>query len=85
MLVKAAMSLYEGVKTRVCVGWELLGKFFVKVGVHQQSVLSPLLFAIVIDVETANARKGLMDKILYAVDLVLTSETKEGLQEKFLR
>ena len=40
--------LYEGAKTRVRVELE----FEVKVGVHQGSVLSPLLFAIVVDVIT---------------------------------
>ena len=48
--MKAVMSLYEGSKTRVRVGHELSEEFEVKVGVHQGSALSPLLFAIVIDV-----------------------------------
>ena len=62
---------------------ELSEPFCVKVGVHQGSVLSPLLFAIVVDVVTENAREGLMYEILYADDLVLMSETMEGLREKF--
>jgi len=52
----------------------------VEVGEHQGSVLSPLLFAIVVDVVTKCARKGLMNEILYADDLVLTSESLEELQ-----
>jgi len=55
----------------------------VEVGVHQGSVLSPLLFAMVVDVVTKCARKGLMNEILYADDLVLTNESLEELQEKF--
>jgi len=55
----------------------------VKVGVHQGSVLSPLVFAVVVDVVTENARESLMSKMLYADDLVLMSETMEGLREKF--
>ena len=43
----------------------------------------PLLFAIVVDVITKSVRNGLMNEILYADDLVLTSETMEGLREKF--
>ena len=39
-----------------------------KVGVHQRSFLSPLLFAIVVDVITESAREGLMKEILYADD-----------------
>jgi len=53
----------------------------VEVGVHQGSVLSPLLFAIVVDVVTKCTRKGLMNEILYADDLVLTSESLDELQE----
>jgi len=68
------MSLYEGSKTRVRVGSGLSEEFPVKVEIHQGSVLSPLLFVIVVDVVTKCARKGLMNEILYADDLVLTSE-----------
>ena len=51
-LVCAVMSLYKGAKTKVKVGTHLSEEFGVDVGVHQGSVLSPLLFAIVIDVVT---------------------------------
>ena len=54
-----------------------------KVGVHQGSVLSPLVFAIVVDVVRENVRNGLISEMLYADDLVLMSETMEGLREKF--
>ena len=54
------MSLYEGAKTRVRVGLELSEEFEVKVGVHQGSVLSLLLFAI-----TENMRNGLISGMLY--------------------
>jgi len=37
----------------------------------------------VVDVVTKCARKGLMNEILYADDLVLISESLEELQEKF--
>ena len=77
------MSLYEGAETKVIVGSGLSEEFFVKVGVHQGSVLSPLLFAMVIDEVTENARKGWMKQILYADDLVLMGETMEELRENF--
>jgi len=79
-MVRAVTSLYEGAKTRVRIGLELSKDFEVKVGVHQGSALSPLFFAIVVDVITESVRNGLM---LCADDLVLTSETMEGLREKF--
>ncbi|XP_006819864.1 uncharacterized protein LOC102808533, partial [Saccoglossus kowalevskii] len=59
--------------------------FEVKVGVHQDSVLSPLIFAVVIDVVTESAREGLMREMLYADDLVLMDDTMEGLREKFVK
>ena len=74
------MSLYKGAKTRVKAGLELSEEFEVKVCVHQGSVLSPLVFAIVV---TENVRNGLMSEMLYADDLVLMSETMERLREKF--
>ena len=62
--VRAVMSLYEGAKTRVRVGLELSEEFEVKVGVHQGSVLSQLVFAIVVDVVTESVRNGLMSELL---------------------
>ena len=44
-----------------------------------------MLFAIVVNVVTENAREDLIKEVLYADDLVLMSETMEGLKEKFLK
>ena len=84
-MVRAVMSLYEGAKTRVRVGLELSEEFEVKVGVHQGSVLLPLVFAIVVDVVTESVRNSLMSEMMCADDLVLMSETMEGLREKFCK
>ena len=48
-----------------------------KAGVHQGSALSPLLFAIVVDVVTKSVRSGSVS------EMVLMSEMMEGLREKF--
>ena len=63
--VRAVMSLYEGGKTRVRVGLELSEEFEVKVGVHQGSVLLPLVFAIMVDVVTENVKNGLMSEMTW--------------------
>ena len=55
VIVWAVMNLYDGAKTRVRVGSAYSKEFKVKVGIHQGSVLSPLLFVIVVDVITENA------------------------------
>ena len=47
---------------------------------HQGSVLSPLVFAIVVDVVTESVRSGSMSEMLYADDLVLISKTMKGLR-----
>ena len=50
VLVRSVMSLYEVGKTRVRVDFELSEEFAVKVRMHRGSVLSPFLFAVVVDV-----------------------------------
>ena len=56
--VNGFMSLYKGCKTAVLVDEELSSSFSVKVGVHQGSALSPLLFIMVMDVLTEDSRDG---------------------------
>ena len=45
-----------------------------KVGVHQGSVLSPLVFATVVDVVMESVRNGLMSEMLYAEGEVSVSK-----------
>ena len=76
------MNLYEGSRTKVRVGLGTSEEFGVRVGVHQGSVPSPLIFVIVVDVVTEHAGEGLLNEILYADDLVLMSESLEDLTER---
>ena len=57
VLVKAVMSLHVGSRTKVRVGSGLSEEFGVRVGMHQGSVISALIFAIVVDAVTMQARK----------------------------
>ena len=50
-----------------------------KFGLHQGSVLSPLLIAVVMDVVSSEARSGLSCELLYADDLVIMVPTMEQL------
>ena len=83
VMVRAVMSLCDGAKTRVRVGSACSEEFEVKISIHQGSVLWPLLFAIVVDVITENARRGVVIELLYADDLVIMSEDMEDLKERF--
>ena len=55
----------------------------IKVGMHQGSVLSPFLFAVVLDVVTEFVREGVLSELLYADYLVLMNETIGKLSYKF--
>ena len=81
-IVRVIMSMYENVTTAVKVKDSASEEFKVKVGVHQGSVLSPLLFTIVLDALSRNFRGGLPWELLYADDLVLVAESEESLLEK---
>ena len=48
-------------------------------------MISPLIFAIVVDAVTEQARKGLLNEISYANDLVPMSENLEDSRERFQR
>ena len=69
------MSLYKGCKTTVSVNGEILSSFSVKIGLHQESALSPLLFIMVMDVLTEDVRDGSLMELLYADGLVLCGES----------
>ena len=57
-MARPVISLYEGAKTTVRVGLELSEEFEVKVGVHQGSTLSLLVFAMVVNVVMEIVRNG---------------------------
>ena len=84
VLVISLINLYQGTNARVRVDSELSEEFEVNVGMHQGSVLSPFRFAVVVDVVTEFAFEGTLCELLYADDLVMMSETIEGLRDKFL-
>ena len=72
--IKAIMEKYTNIETSVKVEYTRIEPFDVKVGVHQGSILSPLLFALVMDDVTKDIRDGVVREILYADDLVLVGD-----------
>ena len=85
VLAKSVKSIYKGAKIRVRVDSELSAEFDAKVVMHQGSVMSPFLSAVVADVVTELAKECALSELLYANDLFLLSETIKGLTNKFLK
>ena len=76
-LIRTVMALYTEACTVVRTDAGLSKSFEVKVGLHQWSVLSPLLFAAVMDVVSSEARSSLHSELLYADDLVNMAPSME--------
>ena len=75
-------DMYDGVRTRVRALVGDTNDFPIDIGLHQGSVLSPFLFAIVMD----KLARGIQDEIpwcmLFADDIVLIDETRQGVNTK---
>ena len=84
-LVKAVMAMYEGTQTVVRTIEGDSKAFNVKVGLHQGSVLSPLLFVIVMEMISRELRAGLLLELLYADDLILMAKSEESLRDKAVK
>ena len=56
--------------------------FLVRVGLHQGSVLRPLLFIIVLNTLSREIRSGCPEELLYDDNLALVSETLQGLKRR---
>jgi len=82
--VNTVMAMYEGAQTVVRTT-EGDSKAFMKVGLHQGSVLSPLLFVIVMEMISRELRAGLPLELLYADDLILMAESEESLRVKIVK
>ena len=78
-LICTVMALYTEACTVVKTDAGLSESFDGKVGLHQRSVLSPLLFAVVMDVVSSEPRSGLPSELLYTDDLVIMALTIEQL------
>ena len=81
-LVRLVQSMYMDVRSRVRVGDGYSEEFGVGVGVHQGSVLSPLLFIIVLEALSREFRTGCPWELLYADDLMISAESMEELLGK---
>ena len=76
--IRVIKDMYEEGRTRVRMPGGPTDDFYVGMGLHQGSALSPFLFTIVMDELT----KGIQDELpwcmLFADDIVLIDENREG-------
>ena len=69
--------MYSNAQSCVQVNGQYSEEFGVGVGVHQGSVLSPLLFILVLEVRSREFRTGGLWELLYAEDMVLITYTQD--------
>ena len=75
--VHVIQGMYTDVKSRVLVKGQYSKEFGVGVGVHQGSVLSPLLFILVLEALLRQFRTGVPWEFLYADDLAVIADSLE--------
>ena len=83
-LVQLIQRMYENARRSMHVSWNLSEEFSVKVGVHQGSCLSPLLFITVLEALSQEFHTECPLEKLYADDLVIITELLEELQWKLI-
>ena len=82
--MRLMQGMYANARSCVRVGEGYSEEFEVKVGVHQGSVLSPLLFIIVLEALSREFRSGVPWEDLYADDLVIIAESLEECVRRLL-
>ena len=83
-IVQLVQGMYANARRCVRVGEGYSEEFEVKVGVHQGSVLSPLLLIIVLEALSREFRSGVPWEDLYADDLVIIAESLEECVRRLL-
>ena len=80
--VRLVQDVYEETKTMVRCAVGTTESFKVKVGLHQGSVLSPFLFAVIMDRLTDEIRREPQWTMLFADDIVICQETREEVERR---
>jgi len=85
LYIRVIKDMYEGGRTSVRTPGGVTNDFFIGKGLHQGSALSPVLFTLVLDVLTIEIQDELPWSLLFADDIVLIDETRQGVNEKLER
>ena len=84
-IVQFVQAVYNNTRRKVRVSNTYSDGFGVKVGFHQGSVLTPLLFIIVLEALSRVFCTGTPWELLYVDDLVIIAETKDELRMKLIK
>ena len=80
--VRVIQGMYANARSRVRVNGQLSEDFDVTVGVHQGSVLSPLLFILVLEALSCGFHTDKPWELLYADDLVIIASSEQELVDR---
>ena len=80
--VRLVQNMYEGSETVVRCAAGITENFKVKVRLHQGSVLSPFLFAVIMDRPTDEVRREPPWTMLFADHVVICEETREEVERR---
>ena len=83
--VRMIEGMYEATKARVLLGADLSNEFDVKVGLRQGSVLSPVLFNVVMELISGKIGGDALGKLMYADDLAVMASDGKELEEVLRR
>ena len=80
--VRLVQDMYEASETVMKCALGTTESFKIKVGLHQGSALSPFLFAMLMDRLTDEVRREPPWTTLFANNIVICKETREGVKRK---
>ena len=80
--VQLVQNMYEGNETVVRCAVGTTESFKVKVGLHQGSVFSPFLFAVIMDRLTNEVKREPPWMMLFADDIVICEETRKEVKQR---
>ncbi|KAK3558455.1 hypothetical protein QTP86_018182 [Hemibagrus guttatus] len=83
--VRVVQEMYERSRTVVRCAVGQTEEFKVEVGLHQESALSPFLFAMVMDQLLEEVRQESPWTMMFADDIVICSESREQVEENLER
>ena len=80
--VRLVQDIYKESETMVRYAVGTTESFKVKIGLHQGSVLSPFLFAVIMDRLMDEVRREPLWTMLFADDIVICKETREEVERR---